>query len=102
MGKGTTVETRYFISSLTGSAERFARAAREHWAIENSLHYVLDVTMNEDKSRIRKDNAPENLATLRKIALNIVRKHNMAGSSVRRRIKKAAWDNSYLEELLVS
>ncbi|MHB1463476.1 MAG: ISAs1 family transposase, partial [Armatimonadota bacterium] len=67
IGAKTTLETRYFISSLTGSAHKLANAAREHWAIENSLHYVLDVTFNEDKSRIRKDNAPENLAILRKL-----------------------------------
>ena len=99
----TTSETRYFISSLTGSAEKLAGAARSHWAIENSLHYVLDVTLNEDKSRIRKDNAPENLAILRRIALNIVkREQTQKKVSVRRRVKKAGWDNSYLEQVLVS
>jgi predicted transposase YbfD/YdcC len=99
----TTSETRYFISSLTGSAEKIARAAREHWAIENSLHYVLDVTFNEDKSRIRKDNAPENLVVLRRIALNMVKKEpTHKKSSVRSRIKTAGWDNSYLERILVS
>jgi predicted transposase YbfD/YdcC len=97
-----TRETRYFISSLTGSAKKFAEAAREHWAIENSLHYVMDVTMNEDRSRIRKDNAPENLATLRRIALNIIKQEKTLKASVRRRIKKAGWDNSYLETILVS
>jgi predicted transposase YbfD/YdcC len=99
----TTSETRYFISSLTGSAEKIAKAAREHWAIENSLHYVLDVTFNEDKSRIRKDNAPENLAVLRRIALNMVKNESThKKSSVRSRIKTAGWDNSYLERILVS
>ncbi len=98
----TTAETRYFISSLTGSAEKLAGAARSHWAIENSLHYVLDVTLNEDKSRIRKDNAPENLAILRRIALNIVKREQTHKASVRRRVKKAGWDNSYLEQVLVS
>ena len=97
-----TRETRYFISSLTGSAKKLAEAAREHWAIENSLHYVLDVTMNEDKSRIRKDNAPENLATLRRIALNIIKREKTSKASLRRRIKKAGWENSYLEAILVS
>jgi predicted transposase YbfD/YdcC len=97
-----TVETRYFISSLSGSAQKVANAAREHWAIENSLHYVLDVTFNEDKSRIRKDNAPENLAILRKIALNIVKRERTRKGSVRARVKKAGWDNSYLEQILVS
>jgi predicted transposase YbfD/YdcC len=98
----TTVETRYFISSLKGSAEKVARAVREHWAIENSLHWVLDVTFNEDMSRIRKDNAPENLSILRKIALNAVKKEQTCKASVRRRVKRAGWDNSYLELVLVS
>jgi predicted transposase YbfD/YdcC len=101
-GGKIATETRYFISSLTGSAEQLASAARGHWGIENSLHYVLDVTMNEDKNRIRKDNAPENLAILRKIAINsIKRETSSAKSSVRVRIKKAGWDNSYLEKILV-
>jgi predicted transposase YbfD/YdcC len=98
----TTLETRYFISSLTGSAEKVANAAREHWAIENSLHYVLDVTFNEDKSRIRKDNAPENLVILRRIALNMVKKEQTPKLSVRRKVKTAGWDNSFLERILVS
>ena len=63
---------------------------------------MLDVTLNEDKSRIRKDNAPENLAILRRIALNIVKREQTHKASVRRRVKKAGWDNSYLEQVLVS
>jgi predicted transposase YbfD/YdcC len=99
----TTTEIRYFISSLAGKARKLAEAAREHWAIENSLHYVLDVTFNEDKSRIRKDNAPENLVVLRRIALNMVKKEQTRKkSSVRSRVKTAGWDNSYLEQILVS
>jgi len=101
-GKKTT-ETRYFISSLTGKARKLADATREHWAIENSLHYVLDVTFNEDRSRIRKDNAPENLVVLRRIALNMVKKEQThKKASVRRKVKAAGWDNSYLERILVS
>lgn len=98
-------EMRYYISSLPGNAEKLALAAREHWAIENSLHWVLDVTMNEDMSRVRKDNAPENLATLRKIAINMVRKDKtpMKGRpSIRRAMKRAAYLNCSLEQILVS
>jgi predicted transposase YbfD/YdcC len=98
----TTLETRYFISSLAGKAEKLANATREHWSIENSLHYVLDVTFNEDKSRIRKDNAPENLVVLRRIALNTVKKEHTRKGSVRSKVKTAGWDNSYLEQILVS
>jgi predicted transposase YbfD/YdcC len=98
-------EMRYYISSLPGDAQKIALAVREHWAIENSLHYVLDVTMNEDMSRVRKDNAPENLATLRRIAINMVRKDKtpMKGrSSIRRAMKRAAYLNASLEQILVS
>ena len=101
VGKKTTLETRYFISSLAGRASKVMSAAREHWAIENSLHHVLDVTFNEDASRIRKDNAPENLAILRKIVINLVKKQKNTKTSIRGRLKRAAWDNSYLETILV-
>lgn len=101
-GGKVTSEIRYFISSLSGSAEQLALAARGHWGIENSLHWVLDVTMNEDRSRIRKDHAPENLSILRKIAINSIKRETSTKSSVRVRIKKAGWDNSYLEKILVS
>lgn len=100
-----SVETRYYISSLPGDAKKIALAVREHWAIENSLHWVLDVTMNEDMSRIRKDNAPENLATLRRIAINMVKKDKtpMKGRpSIRRAMKRAGYLNANLEQILVS
>jgi len=102
IGKKTTKETRYFISSLTGSAVQLAEAARKHWGIENSLFWVLDVTMNEDGSRIRKDHAPENMALLRRLALNLIKKAKPAKKSVRGSIKRAGWDNSFLETILVA
>jgi predicted transposase YbfD/YdcC len=101
IGKKVTKETRYFISSLKGSAEQLAEAARKHWGIENSLHWVLDVTMNEDQSRIRKEHAPENLALLRRLSLNLIKKTKPPKASVRGSIKKAGWDNSFLEAILV-
>lgn len=102
IGKKTSIETKYFISSMRGSAEKLARAARSHWGIENSLHWVLDMTLNEDKSRIRRDNAPENLALLRKIALNLAKRETSSKASMRSKLKRAAWDISYLEKLLAS
>lgn len=100
-----SVETRYYISSLPGDAKKIALAAREHWAVENSLHWVLDVTMNEDMSRVRKDNAPENLATLRRTAINMVKKDKMpmkGRPSIRRAMKRAGYLNANLERILVS
>jgi predicted transposase YbfD/YdcC len=94
-------ETRYFLSSLTGSARRLAEAVRAHWGIETSLHWVLDVTLNEDQSRVRKGHAPENLAALRRLALNLIRKAKAPKASVRASIKRAGWDHTFLEALLV-
>ena len=91
--------------SLPGDAKKIALAVREHWAIENSLHWVLDVAMNEDMSRVRKDNAPQNLATLRRIAINMVKKDKtpMKGRpSIWRAMKRAAYLNANLEHILIS
>lgn len=73
LGDKSTSEQRYFISSLPPNAEEIAQAIRSHWAIENSLHWVLDVTLGEDLSRVRKDNAPENMAMVRHTVLNLLR-----------------------------
>jgi predicted transposase YbfD/YdcC len=95
-------ETRYFISSLDGNAQTCALAVRQHWGIENQLHWVLDVAFREDDSRIRIGHAAENMAVLRHIALNLLN----AESSLRRGIKgkrlKAGWDDAYLAKVLAS
>jgi predicted transposase YbfD/YdcC len=70
----TESETSYYIGSVGNNAERFAHAVRSHWGIENSLHWVLDVSFREDESRIRKDMAPQNFAVLRHIALKMIKK----------------------------
>ena len=70
----TTRSTRYYLSSARLTPEAFARAVRGHWAIENSLHWVLDVTFDEDRARNRRDNGPENLAILRRLTLNLLNK----------------------------
>ncbi len=92
-------ESSYYISSLEGNARKIAEAARSHWAVENSLHWVLDVTMNEDMNRIRKDNAPENMAVIRRVAISMI--NQVKGKlSVRRARKSAALDTDLLERIL--
>lgn len=96
----TAVETRYFISSLEENAEKFANAVRSHWGIENSLHWILDVALNEDNCRIRKDNAPQNFAVLRHIAVNLLGKEKRVKVGVKNKQFLAAMDNQYLTRLL--
>jgi predicted transposase YbfD/YdcC len=81
-------------------AKKIARAIRARWAIENSLHWVLDVTFHEDKSRIRKDHAPENIAILRHFAINLLKKDSEKRSIKSKRLK-AGWNNEYLEKILL-
>jgi predicted transposase YbfD/YdcC len=95
-----TYERRHFVSSLAANGEEFARAVRAHWGIENSLHYVLDVTFGEDSSRIRSGKGPENMAFIRKIVLTIARSDTESKSSIAGRIKEMAWSDSYREQLL--
>ena len=99
MNGKTTTETAYYLLSTKVTPERFAQIVRCHWAIENSLHWCLDVVMNEDQARSRMDNAPHNLAVLRHLALNAVRKDPAKGS-LRVKLKRAAWSNDYLVKLL--
>ena len=74
---------------------KLLRVTRSHWSIENQLHWVLDVHFSEDRNRARKDHAPENLALLRKLALNILRTLPLQ-ASIRRKIKRAGWDDAFL------
>ncbi len=92
-------ERRYYILSGTPNARRFAEAVRGHWGIENSVHWVLDVTFNEDRSRVRTGNAPQNCAVLRHIALNLLRHEPSMGSIATKRCR-AALDEQYLLQVL--
>lgn len=96
----TSIETSYYISSLDRDAQKIARAIRGHWHIENSLHWILDMTFDEDRCRIRKDNAPENMATLRHIVLNMIKQERSFNGSIQRKRLKAAWENDYLLKIL--
>jgi predicted transposase YbfD/YdcC len=92
----TETTTRYFISSWQAPAQAFMAAIREHWQIENGLHWVLDIAFREDESRIRKDYAPQNMAVLRHIALNLLKQETSAKVGIAAKRKMAGWDNDYL------
>ncbi len=97
----TTVETRYFITSLT-DVEQFARAVRAHWGIENLLHWHLDVTFGEDSSRVRNKNAARMWNVLRKLALEHLKRHAFGGASLKSLSKLCGWDSSFLEKVVFS
>lgn len=97
--KASRPVTRYYLLSAYVSATRLLRIVRSHWAIENQLHWLLDVVLREDASRSRKDNGPENLAILRKMAINTLRTHP-AKISMRQKIKSAGWDDAFLLSLI--
>lgn len=95
-----TSEWRYYLSSLPLGVERLAEAVRGHWGVENSLHWVLDVQMGEDRSRARTGHAAENLATLRRWALNLLRQDKTRRRGIRGKQLNAAWNHDYLLRLL--
>ncbi len=101
IGEETTLQRRYYLSSLELNAECFARAVRGHWSVENSLHWVMDVNFGEDNSRARTENAAQNLALMRRMTLNLIKKEKSKNKlSIRRKLKVAGWDNDYLRKLL--
>jgi predicted transposase YbfD/YdcC len=100
IGEKITAETRYFISSLVDDAKKVAGAIRGHWGVENSLHWVLDVSFGEDYSRIRKDNAPSNFAVLRHIAINLISQNKSRKLSMKSKRFLAGLDDQYLTEIL--
>jgi predicted transposase YbfD/YdcC len=99
-----TTERRFYISSLPGQtkkdARRIARAVRAHWGIENCLHWVLDIAFREDDNRTRRHHGPENLATLRHIAYNLLKRDQTTRVGIKARRHKAGWDNDYLAQLI--
>ncbi len=110
----TTIKTRYFISSLPNDAELLADSIRQHWGVENSLHWggvsageaslfsssFIGCGFREDDSRIRKDNAPQNFAVLRHIAGNLLQQDKSVKTGVKNKRLRAGWDNKYLANLL--
>lgn len=99
-GDGTHRETRYYLSSLGPDAERLNQIIRRHWAIENELHWVLDVVFDEDQSRIRQGYAAENAALLRKIAVGVLKQDATNTLSLKGKRQQAGWDDRYLARVL--
>jgi len=98
---GTSVQSRYYISSLAGQAKTLLEATRRHWGIENNLHWSLDVTFREDQSRVRKDHGPQNLAVLRQIALNLLKQETTLKRGIQGKRHKAGWVEDYLLKVLL-
>ena len=96
------VEVRYFISSLKPQARLLAKAVRGHWTIENAQHWVLDVVFQEDQCRARLDNAAENLALLRRLAMSLMAKEGTKHDSLRVKGRTAGWDDQLMAEILIT
>ncbi len=100
IGKDRKWERRYSISSLALDVIKFARAVRDHWGVENQLHWVLDVSFGEDQSRVRAGHAAENLSTLHRLAMNLLKMDTTKKRGLKARQLNAAWDHNYLAHLL--
>jgi predicted transposase YbfD/YdcC len=96
----SSTETRYFISSLPSDAKQLLRTIRSHWEIENKLHWVLDMSFREDACRVRQGNATENLAIMRHLCLNLLKREKTANGGVKAKRLKAGWDMNYLFKVL--
>ncbi len=100
VGEATSAETAYYLSSLPPEPARLARVVRAHWSVENQLHWVLDVTMGEDECRVRDKTAADNLGTLRRVALGLLKHPDAGRGSVVMKQRQAGWSEAYLMQLL--
>jgi predicted transposase YbfD/YdcC len=100
-GSKVTTETACYLPGAPLCAERLGEVARAQWGVENGLHWVLDVTMNEDGARNRKDHGPENIALPRRLSLNLAKLEASKGS-MKGKLKRAGWDDTFLSRLLAT
>jgi len=100
IGTESSTEVRYFISSLNGSAKQTLGAVRQHWGVENGLHWKLDIAFREDECRVRQENAAENFVVLRHVALNLLNQEKTAKVGTHAKRLKAGWDERYLLKIL--
>jgi len=100
-GGTTSNDVRYFIVSRYLSGQRFAQAVRGHWGIENSLHWVLDVTFHEDQSRTRERHMADNLSWLRRFAISLLKRHP-SKHSIKGKSEIAGWNNNFLMQVLAA
>jgi hypothetical protein len=100
-GGKTRREVRFHISSLCVEAEVMAAYIRDHWGVENGLHWVMDMVFRDDECRVRKDNAPANFATIKHMASNILRS-SKGKQSMRQKRHAAAWDDDFLFDMITA
>lgn len=98
----TTKERQYYLSSQTATAEHFAAKIRSYWSVENQLHWVLDVTQGEDRCRVRDATAAQNIGTLRRYALRLLRHPTAGNGSIVMKQRSVGWDDNYLLKLLIA
>jgi predicted transposase YbfD/YdcC len=98
----TTQEVQFYITSLASDANKIGSAIRQHWGIENSVHWTLDVTFHEDESRIRSLHSPQNFALLRRIALNALERESSFRRSIRQKSRRAAMNDRYMLSVLAA
>jgi predicted transposase YbfD/YdcC len=91
---------RYYIASEVTRAELYGHNTRQHWGVENKVHWQLDISSGEDKSKVRKDHGPENLSVLKRCTLNLLKADMKTKAGIKCKRAKAGWDKDYLMELL--